>query len=60
MRSSPRAIDQVHEAIPSAQFVMGGRSLSAGTHSRPGSWSPGACPRPVEAVDASVKHAEVN
>ena len=55
-----RAIDQVHQAIPSAQFVIGGRGLSAGTYSRPGVVVCQRVSEAVEAVDASVKHARVN
>jgi methanogenic corrinoid protein MtbC1 len=55
-----RALDQVHQAIPSTQFVIGGRSLSAGAPPRPGVVACQRVSEVVEAVDASVKHAQVN
>ncbi len=55
-----RAIDQVHQAIPCIQFVIGGRSLSAAARSRPGVVVCQRVSEAVEAVDASAKRAQVN
>jgi MerR family transcriptional regulator, light-induced transcriptional regulator len=55
-----RTIDQVQKAIPSTQFVIGGRGLSAGPRSLPGVMVCQRVSEAVEAVDASIKHAQVN
>ena len=55
-----RAIDQVREAVPSVQFVIGGGTLKAGPLARPGVVVCQRVSEAVEAVDASVKHAQVN
>ncbi len=54
------AIQQVQTECPGAQFVIGGRGLSSQIRSLAGV---GVCERVsevVDAVDASVKHAELN
>jgi MerR family transcriptional regulator, light-induced transcriptional regulator len=55
-----RAIDQAQHPLPSIQFVIGGRSLSAAARSRPGIVVCQRVSEAVEAVDASVKRAQVN
>ena len=55
-----RVIDQVQDALPCIQFVIGGRSLGAAARSRPGIVVCQRVSEAVEAVDASVKRAQVN
>ena len=55
-----RAIDAVHQAMPSTQFIIGGRSLTAEIRSRAGIVVCQRVSEAVEAADASVKHAQVN
>ena len=54
------AIDEVHQVLPSTQFIMGGRSLAPEIGSRPGIVVCQRVSEVVEAADASVKRAQVN
>jgi MerR family transcriptional regulator, light-induced transcriptional regulator len=55
-----RAIDEVHQAMPSTQFIIGGRGLAAELGSRPGIVVCQRVSEVVEAADATVKRAQVN
>jgi MerR family transcriptional regulator, light-induced transcriptional regulator len=55
-----RAIDEVHQAVPSTQFIIGGRGLAAEIRSRPGIVICQRVSEVVEAADAVVKRAQVN
>ena len=55
-----RAIDEVHQVVPSTQFIIGGRSLDAEIRSRPGIVVCQRVSEAVEAADASVKRAQLN
>jgi MerR family transcriptional regulator, light-induced transcriptional regulator len=54
------AIDEVQQAMPATQFIIGGRSLAAEISSRPEIVVCRRVSDVVEAADASVKHAQVN
>ena len=55
-----RAIDEVHRAMPSTQFIIGGRRLAAEIRSRPGIVVCQRVSEAIEAADASVKRAHMN
>jgi MerR family transcriptional regulator, light-induced transcriptional regulator len=55
-----RAIDEVHQAMPSTQFIIGGRGLAAEIGSRPGIFVCQRVSEVVETADASIKRAQVN
>jgi methanogenic corrinoid protein MtbC1 len=54
------AIDEVHQAMPSTQFIIGGRGLAGEIGSRPGIVVCRRVSEVVEAADASVKRAPLN